>query len=203
VCRSFLFLWPHSLTVAQALQAGNDFGFELLRRLHAERSDDAANVFISPLSLSMALGMLLNATGGETFNAMADALGLNGPLMTEANDAYIPFTLSRYFRGREGTAQQGPKGPVGAEVTMNDQLRYEPAVVTISAGQAVRWRNPSAVVYTVTTDPSKAMQAGIVRLPSGVDAFNSGDIGPGGASPGHSPSRGSTGTSASHTKKTR
>jgi plastocyanin len=146
--------------------------------LHAERSDDAANVFISPLSLSMALGMLLNTTGGETFNAMADALGLNGLLMTEANDAYIPFTLSRYFRGREGTAQQGPSGPVGAEVTMNDQLRYEPAVVTISAGQAVRWRNPSAVVYTVTTDPSKAMQAGIVRLPSGVDAFNSGDIGP-------------------------
>ena len=82
-------LFPHGLTAAQtqALRAGNDFGFELLRRLHAERSDDAANVFISPLSLSMSLGMLLNAAGGETFNAMGDALGLNGLLMAEANDA--------------------------------------------------------------------------------------------------------------------
>ena len=36
----------------------------------------------------MSLGMLLNAAGGETFNAMGDALGLNGLLMAEANDAY-------------------------------------------------------------------------------------------------------------------
>jgi plastocyanin len=93
----------------------------------------------------------------------------------------IPFTLSRYFGGREGTVQQGPTGDVAAEVTMSDQLRYGPAVVTISAGQAVRWRNPSALIHTVTADPSKAMQAGNVRLPSGVDAFDSGDIGPGGS----------------------
>jgi len=83
-------LWSHSLTAAQvpAFQAGNDFGFELLRRLHAERSDDAVNVFISPLSLSMSLGMLLNAAGGETFNAMGNVLGLNGLPVAEANDAY-------------------------------------------------------------------------------------------------------------------
>ena len=93
----------------------------------------------------------------------------------------IPITLSRYFGGREGTTQQGPSGDVAAEVSMNDQLRYQPAVVTISAGQAVRWRNPSAVVHTVTVDPSKAMQADNVRLPSGVAAFDSGDIGPGGS----------------------
>jgi serpin B len=36
----------------------------------------------------MSLGMLLNAAGGETFNAMGDALGLNGLLVAEANDAY-------------------------------------------------------------------------------------------------------------------
>jgi hypothetical protein len=32
-------VFPHGLTAAQthSLQAGNDFGFELLRRLHAER----------------------------------------------------------------------------------------------------------------------------------------------------------------------
>ena len=93
----------------------------------------------------------------------------------------IPFTVSRYFGGREGTAQQGPSGDVAAEVSMSDLLRYEPSVVAISAGQAVRWRNPSAVIHRVTVDPSKAMQAANVRLPSGVAAFDSGDIGPGGS----------------------
>ena len=93
----------------------------------------------------------------------------------------IPFTLSRYFGGRQGTVQQGPSGEVAAEVTMNNQLTYQPAVVTISAGQAVRWRNPSALIHTVTADPTKARQAANVRLPSGVDAFDSGDIGPGGS----------------------
>lgn len=93
----------------------------------------------------------------------------------------IPFTLSRYFGGRQGTAQQGPSGEVAAEVAMSNQLTYQPAVVTVSAGQAVRWRNSSAVVHTVTVDPSRAMQAENVRLPSGVNAFDSGDIGPGGS----------------------
>ncbi len=93
----------------------------------------------------------------------------------------IPFTLSRYFGGREGTAQQCPRGQVAAEVTMNNQLRFEPAVVTISAGQAVRWSNPSGLIHTVTADPSKAMQADNVRLPTGVDVFDSGDVGPGGS----------------------
>ena len=91
----------------------------------------------------------------------------------------IPFTLSRYFGGRQGTVQEGPSGDVAVEIDMNNQLRYEPAAVAISAGQAVRWRNDSALIHTVTADPSRAMQAANVRLPAGVDAFDSGDIVPG------------------------
>ena len=72
-------------------------------------------------------------------------------------------------------------GEVAAVVTMDDQLRYEPAAVIISVGQAVRWANTSAVIHTVTADPSRAAQEANVRLPSGVDAFDSGDIGPGGS----------------------
>ena len=93
----------------------------------------------------------------------------------------IPFTLSRYFGGRQGSAQQGPSGEVAAEVTLSNQLRFEPAAVTISAGQAVRWLNSSALIHTVTADPSRAAQAANVRLPAGADAFDSGDIGPGGS----------------------
>ena len=113
----------------------------------------------------------------------------------------IPFTLSRYFGGRQGSAQQGPSGEVATEVTMSNQLRYEPATVTISAGQAVRWRNTSALIHTVTADPSRAMQAANVRLPSLAWTPSTRAISDrGGASLGRSPSRGSTGTSASRTK---
>ena len=85
---------PRSLTLAQtqALRAGNDFGLNLLRQLYAERADRRANVFISPLSVSMSLGMLLNGAGGETFNAMGNMLGLNGLRMVEANEAYRALT---------------------------------------------------------------------------------------------------------------
>ena len=81
---------PRSLTLAETevLRAGNNFGLKLLRRLYAERADERANVFISPLSVSMSLGMLMNGAGGETFKAMGDALGLNGLMMAEANEAY-------------------------------------------------------------------------------------------------------------------
>ena len=93
----------------------------------------------------------------------------------------IPFTLSRYFGGRQGTEQQGPSGEVAAVVAMNDQLMYVPGAISILAGEAVRWLNPSAVIHTVTADPSRAREAGNVRLPAGVEAFDSGDIGPGGS----------------------
>ena len=81
---------PRSLTLAEtdALQAANEFGLHLLRRLYAEREDAGASVFISPLSVSMSLGMLLNGAGGETFDAMGNVLGLNGLMVAEANAAY-------------------------------------------------------------------------------------------------------------------
>jgi len=85
---------PRSLTLAQtdALRGGNDFGLKLFRRLYAERVDQRANVFISPLSVSISLGMLMNGAGGGTFNAMGDALGLTGLMMAEANEAYKALT---------------------------------------------------------------------------------------------------------------
>ena len=85
---------PRSLTLAEAeaLRGGNDFGLKLLRRLYAARADARANVFVSPLSVSMSLGMLMNGAGGGTFNAMGDALGLNGLMIAEANEAYKALT---------------------------------------------------------------------------------------------------------------
>ena len=75
-----------------AVRSANDFGFELLKRLHAQREDYRGNVFISPLSVSMSLGMLMNGAGGETFNAMGNTLGLEGLTVDEANVAFKDLT---------------------------------------------------------------------------------------------------------------
>ncbi|MBW2703403.1 MAG: hypothetical protein JRF33_21505, partial [Deltaproteobacteria bacterium] len=51
--------------------ASNDFGFELFAQLGTDAQD---NVFISPLSVSMALGMTLNGARGDTLDAMQATL---------------------------------------------------------------------------------------------------------------------------------
>ncbi|MFC1629078.1 serpin family protein, partial [Gemmatimonadota bacterium] len=47
-----------------------------------------ANIFISPLSVSMALGMTLNGATGETYTAMKETLELAGLTEEEINQAY-------------------------------------------------------------------------------------------------------------------
>lgn len=75
-----------------------------------------------------------------------------------------------------------PVGPeathLGATVTMTDDFRFEPAAVTIRAGEAVEWRNASHFIHTATDDPKVAGQPGDAALPTGAEAFNSGEIHP-------------------------
>jgi serine protease inhibitor len=79
---------PRDLTTAEArvVEADNAFGLKLFRALN--REDAGENVFISPLSVSMALGMTLNGARGETREAMKEALELQGLGEEEINEAY-------------------------------------------------------------------------------------------------------------------
>jgi serine protease inhibitor len=79
---------PRQLSAAeqQVIQGSNEFAFGLLRETSA--SDTASNVFVSPLSASMALGMALNGARGETFEGMRSTLGWAGMSQEEINDAY-------------------------------------------------------------------------------------------------------------------
>lgn len=77
---------PLGAAEVQLVQAGNAFGFDLLRRLAAEKV--GSTVFISPLSASMALGMALNGAAGSTFEGMRSALYLEGLELEAANAAY-------------------------------------------------------------------------------------------------------------------
>jgi serine protease inhibitor len=70
---------PRALTVAERslLGGSTQFGFALLREVLA--ADPAETHVLSPFSVSVALGMALNAADGETFDEMVDALGLHAP----------------------------------------------------------------------------------------------------------------------------
>jgi len=59
------------------MDAGEAFAFDFLREIVREE-DPAANIFVSPLSASMALGMALAGAEAGTFEAMRTALRLGG-----------------------------------------------------------------------------------------------------------------------------
>jgi len=74
------------LTVdSRLVKATNDFGFRLYREL--AKTDAAANIFISPASIELALAMTYNGAEGTTKEAMAETLGLQAMTLDEINQA--------------------------------------------------------------------------------------------------------------------
>lgn len=80
---------PRSLTTAEreVIAGSNLFSFDLLRESVSE-NPDSPNVFLSPLSASMALGMTMNGTDGETWAQMRDVLGFERLEEEEINESY-------------------------------------------------------------------------------------------------------------------
>ena len=80
---------PRALTAAeqQVVDTDNTFGLKLLRTA-VDAEETPTNVFLSPISVSMALGMTLNGARGETRAAMEATLEKHDLSPTEINDAY-------------------------------------------------------------------------------------------------------------------
>lgn len=66
----------------------NEFAFEFFKTLNNETAQKSKNVFVSPLSLHTALGMLLNGANGKTADEIQQTLKLSGMSATEANQIY-------------------------------------------------------------------------------------------------------------------
>ena len=79
-----------SIDLSQAekalIESDNEFGLKLFREINAIQGD--SNIFISPLSISMALGMTLNGADGGTQEAMEQTLALSGLTSEEINESY-------------------------------------------------------------------------------------------------------------------
>ena len=79
---------PRALTIAeqQALAGTTTFGLALFRQVNAAHRGE--NVFVSPLSASLALGMALTGASGATLDSMRETLGWGARPMAEINAAY-------------------------------------------------------------------------------------------------------------------
>jgi serine protease inhibitor len=79
---------PRQLTLSEqkVIRSSNSFGFDLFARAHSLAS--SPNVFLSPLSASMALGMTMNGADGGTWEAMRFALRFGDLAETQINESY-------------------------------------------------------------------------------------------------------------------
>jgi len=67
------------------VDANNKFGFKLFSEI--QKSQSNKNVFVSPISIAIALSMTYNGAGGETQEAMAKTLNFQGMSLEEINQA--------------------------------------------------------------------------------------------------------------------
>jgi len=68
------------------VESDNSFGLKLFKEINAK--ERGSNVFISPLSISMALGMTYNGSAGSTEEAMRTTLEFGDLSMGEINQSY-------------------------------------------------------------------------------------------------------------------
>ena len=113
---------PRALTGSeqQLVAAQNAFAFKLYAAMAAREGPDP-NIFISPLSVSMALGMTVNGAAGATRDSMLAALQLAGLPMDSVNRSYrsvidllrgldpaVAFTLANSIWYRSTFQAPGP-----------------------------------------------------------------------------------------------
>ncbi|MEP6733235.1 MAG: serpin family protein [bacterium] len=92
---------PRQLTASelQLVSSANTFSFSLFRQLSSAQKD--SNVFTSPLSASMALGMTANGAAGSTLDQMRATLAFGGTTEADVNASYK--SLIALLRGLDNT----------------------------------------------------------------------------------------------------
>lgn len=81
----------------------------------------------------------------------------------------------------DGTVKSGELAVTAPLVVTIDVIgvAFAPKVLTIKAGQTVKWVNTTTMAHTVTTDPALAANAANAAVPAGAEVWHSGNIAPG------------------------
>lgn len=97
-------LRPLSTSEARIAQSGNEFAFNLFK---AVQDEEKPNTFVSPLSVSMALGMAMNGAAEDTRASILSTIDYENLSADEVNQAYedlIGLLLSMDNKTRLGIA---------------------------------------------------------------------------------------------------
>ncbi|MBW4537395.1 MAG: serpin family protein [Pleurocapsa minor HA4230-MV1] len=80
----------------QLVNANNRFGFDLFAQLQLQPKSQSQNIFISPQSIAIALGMTRNGTAGKTQAEISQTLGLEqfDPATVDSNYEQLIETLN-------------------------------------------------------------------------------------------------------------
>jgi serpin B len=136
---------PRVLAEAESkiIAGSNDFAFDLFRTVNlAQRK---TNVFISPLSASMALGMTANGASGATYDEMRSTLRLSGATREDVNSGYK--SLITMLRGLD----PGTKFSIANSIWYDQKLPFNASFIEEGKQyfdakvQALDFKSPSAV----------------------------------------------------------
>lgn len=156
-----------SSSESELITANNDFAFDLFRAVNADQHQ--ANVFISPLSASMALGMAANGANGPTYDEMRSALRLTGSSREEVNGGYK--SLISLLRGLDPNTKFAIANSIWYEQTfpfnasfLDESKQYFDAEVA-----ALDFKNPASLA-TINSWVSTQTDQKIPRILDEIDS---------------------------------
>ena len=163
---------PRALTGSEGkiIAGSNDFAFDLFRT--GNLAQHKANVFISPLSASMALGMTANGANGATYDEMRTALRLSGATREDVDGGYK--SLIALLRGLD----PGTDFKIANSIWYEQTFPFNASFLDESKGffdaqvQALDFTNPSAV--TTINSWVNAQTNG--RIPKILDSIDSSEV---------------------------
>ena len=128
-----------------AATATTEFGLALFRSVNASTARDS-NIALSPVSASLALGMLMNGAEGQTFDEIRTTLGFGDRPIAEVNAAYkslIPLlknvdpSVTMKFANAGWFDLRAPSS-AGFATTINDVFAAKVATLPLSSPATVK-----------------------------------------------------------------
>ncbi len=110
---------------AKLIEADAGFSIDLFKAVHANDSS-STNIFISPLSASMALGMTMNGATGNTHFEMQNALGFPDMTQEEINKGYR--SLKRQLENADDEVEFSIANSVWANEDFTIKTEFKEAV---------------------------------------------------------------------------
>ena len=163
---------PRALTGSEGkiIAGSNDFAFDLFRT--GNLAQHQTNVFISPLSASMALGMTANGANGATYDEMRTALRLGGATREDVDGGYK--SLIALLRGLDPGTDFKIANSIWYEQTFPFRASFldESKDFFDAQVQALDFTNPSAV--TTINSWVNAQTNG--RIPKILDSIDSSEV---------------------------